>query len=96
MITGEEITSLLNKKWRKYVISLLVLLIISLAIPFSFLIHEEIVIFKNNVLTSYGKLFMLYIVLYFSINMVYFLFISKRLERYKNKLEELLKLERKI
>ncbi len=62
MTTGEEITSLLNKKWRKYVISLLVLLIISLAIPFSFLIHEEIVIFKNNVLTSYGKLFMLYIV----------------------------------
>jgi len=70
MITGEEITNLLNKKWRKYVISL-----------------------ENNVLTSYGKLFMLYIVLYFSINMVYFLFISKRLERYKNKLEELLKLE---
>lgn len=96
MITGEEITNMLNKKWRKYVISLLVLLIISLAIPFSFLIHEEIVIIENNVLTSYGKLFMLYIVLYFSINMVYFLFISKRLERYKNKLEELLKLERQI
>lgn len=47
MITGEEITNLLNKKWRKYVISLLVLLIISLAIPFSFLIHEEIVIIEN-------------------------------------------------
>lgn len=80
----------LEEKWRKCATSILLVSIASLFLFIYLFIQtaqitdKAIVIMSNHTLNNNGKLFIIYIILYFVINMSYAVFIINRFEKYKS------------
>ena len=80
----ENVSLALEKKWKKYVRSLLMLIILSVALLF-YLLNGKVVISNGN-LTTDGKFTIFYISMFILINLSYACFILNRFQKYQNEI----------